>query len=87
MNSAESVPDLITPLVRQALQIAAQRFAATAASAGEIRSVEVDEAVAVLVLLAALRGPKARTAAFALADLLAERRGLERACESLFAWS
>lgn len=52
----------------------------------ETRDVTFDEGVAVLVLLGAMRGPRARLAASALADLLS-RRGLERACEVLVRWS
>jgi hypothetical protein len=45
-----------------------------------------DEGLAVLVLLGAMRGPRAKLAASALADLLS-RRGLERPCEVLVAWA
>ena len=52
----------------------------------ETRDVTFDEGVAVLVLLGAMRAPRARLAASALADLLS-RRGLERPCEVLVAWA
>jgi hypothetical protein len=52
----------------------------------ETRDVTFDEEVAVLVLLGAMRGPRATLAASALADLLS-RRGLERPCETLVAWA
>jgi hypothetical protein len=52
----------------------------------ETRDVTFDEGVAVLVLLGAMRGPRAKLAASALADLLS-RRGLERPCEVLVAWA
>jgi hypothetical protein len=52
----------------------------------ETRDVTFDEGVAVLVLLGAMRGPRAKLAASALADLLS-RRGLERPCEVLVSWS
>jgi hypothetical protein len=52
----------------------------------ETRDVTFDEGVAVLVLLGAMRGPRPKLAASALADLLS-RRGLERPCEVLVAWA
>jgi alkylhydroperoxidase/carboxymuconolactone decarboxylase family protein YurZ len=50
--------------------------------ATETAGVTVEEAQAVLALLAALRGPRAPSAAYALAAVL-DRRGLERAGEVL----
>jgi hypothetical protein len=41
----------------------------------------------VLATLGALRGPRSKLAASALAELLGRRRGLERTCEVLVAWS
>lgn len=52
----------------------------------ETRGVTFDEGVAVLVLLGAMRGPRAKLAASALAELLS-RRGLERPCETLVRWA
>jgi hypothetical protein len=52
----------------------------------ETRDVTFDEGVAVLVLLGAMRGPRAKLAASALAELLS-RRGLERPCEVLAGWA
>jgi hypothetical protein len=52
----------------------------------EIRDVDLDEGLAVLATLGALRGPRSKLAAYALAELLGERRGLERAGEILVAW-
>jgi hypothetical protein len=52
----------------------------------ELRDVDLDEGLAVLGLLAAIRGPRSKPVAFALADLLSGRRELERACEVLVAW-
>jgi hypothetical protein len=54
--------------------------------ATETAGVTVDEAQAVLALLAALRGPRGGSAAHALAELL-DRRGLERAGEVLIRWA
>jgi hypothetical protein len=48
--------------------------------------VTVEEAQAVLALLAALRGPRAAFAARSLAELV-YRRGLERAGEVLIRWA
>jgi hypothetical protein len=47
----------------------------------------MDEALAVLSLLGAMCGARSRPAAFALADLLGQRKGLERACELLIQWA
>jgi len=52
----------------------------------EVRDVDLDEGVAVLAALGALRGPRSKQAASALAELLS-RRGLERTCELLVAWA
>jgi hypothetical protein len=52
----------------------------------ETKDVTFDEAVAVLGLLGAMRGLRAKLAAGALADLLS-RRDLERSCEVLVAWA
>jgi hypothetical protein len=52
----------------------------------EVRGVDMDEGVAVLAALGALRGPRSKQAASALAELLS-RRGLERTCELLVAWA
>jgi hypothetical protein len=49
--------------------------------------VTLGEGLAVLGLLSVLHGPKSKPAAAALAELLSERRGLERACEVLVAWA
>jgi hypothetical protein len=54
--------------------------------ATETAGVTVEEAQAVLALVAALRGPRAASAAHALAELL-DRRGLERAGEVLIRWA
>jgi hypothetical protein len=51
----------------------------------EVPKVEMRESQAVLSLLALV--PVSRLAAGALAELLARRRGLERACEVLVAWA
>jgi hypothetical protein len=53
----------------------------------EIHGVELDEGQAVLATLAAIGGSQSKAAAFALADLLSGRRGLEQACQVLVAWS
>ena len=47
---------------------------------------DFDEAQAVLAALGALRGPRAKAAARALAELL-YRRGMEGACQALLAWA
>jgi hypothetical protein len=52
----------------------------------EVRDVDIDEGLAVLATLGALRGPSSKVAASALAELLS-RRGLERTCEVLVAWA
>ena len=49
-------------------------------------AVDFDEAQAVLATLGALRGPRAKAAARALAELL-YRRGMERACQVLLGWA
>jgi hypothetical protein len=54
--------------------------------ATETAGVTVEEAQAVLALLAALRGPRGPSAARSLAELV-YRRGLERACEVLIRWA
>jgi hypothetical protein len=54
--------------------------------ATETAGVTVDEAQAVLALLAALRGPRGPSAARSLA-VLVDRRGLERAGEVLIRWA
>ncbi len=51
----------------------------------ETSDVTLDEAQAVLVLLASLPGPRGKTAARALGELL-DRRGLERAARALLDW-
>jgi hypothetical protein len=51
----------------------------------EEAGVDLHESQAVLALLSAI--PEHRNAAGALAELLARRRGLERACEVLVAWA
>jgi hypothetical protein len=51
----------------------------------EVPKVEMRESQAILSLLALV--PVTRLAAAALAELLARRRGLERVCEVLVAWS
>jgi hypothetical protein len=51
----------------------------------EVPKVEMRESQAILSLLALV--PVSRLAAGALAELLARRRGLERACEVLVAWA
>jgi hypothetical protein len=51
----------------------------------EVPKVELRENQAILSLLALV--PVSRLAAAALAELLARRRGLERACEVLVAWA
>jgi hypothetical protein len=48
---------------------------------------DVNEALAVLVLLAALRGSGNKAAASGLAEVLAARRRTERAAEVLVAWA
>jgi hypothetical protein len=53
----------------------------------ETSGVNMDEALAVLSLLGAMCGPRSKPAAFALADLLSQRKGLERACEILIRWA
>ena len=53
--------------------------------AQEAPKVDMRESQAVLSLLALV--PVSRLAAAALAELLARRRGLERACEVLVAWA
>jgi hypothetical protein len=51
-------------------------------------SVELGEGLAVLALLQAMQDhARAKLAGSALAELLSRRRGLERACELLVAWS
>lgn len=52
----------------------------------EVRAVDLEEGLAVLGLLGAMRGPRSKLAASALAELLS-RRGLERTCEVLVAWA
>jgi hypothetical protein len=47
----------------------------------------MDEALAVLSLLGAMCGPRSKVAAFALADLLNQRKALEQACETLVRWA
>ena len=54
--------------------------------ASETAGITVEETLAVLPLLAALRGPRGPSAAYALAALL-DRRGLERAGEVLVRWA
>jgi hypothetical protein len=49
----------------------------------ETRGVSLGESLAVLALLGSLNGPRASEACHALADLLAGRRGFERAGEAL----
>jgi hypothetical protein len=51
----------------------------------EVPKVEMRESQAILSLLALV--PVSRLAAAALAELLGRRRGLERTCEVLVAWS
>jgi hypothetical protein len=51
----------------------------------EVPKVEMRESQAIPSLLALV--PVSRLAAAALAELLARRRGLERACEVLVAWA
>jgi hypothetical protein len=53
----------------------------------EARGVKLDEALAVLALLAVMEGPRVRLAGFALADLLSQHKGLEQACERLIRWA
>jgi hypothetical protein len=53
----------------------------------ELRDVDLDEGLAVLAALGALRGPRSKQAASALAELLSRRRELERTCEVLVAWA
>jgi hypothetical protein len=53
----------------------------------EIRDVDLDEGFAVLATLGALRGPRSKVAASALAELLSCRRELERGCEALVVWT
>jgi hypothetical protein len=53
----------------------------------ETSAVNMDEALAILSLLGAMCGPRSKPAAFALADLLGQRRGLERVCKLLVAWA
>jgi hypothetical protein len=53
----------------------------------ETGSVQLDEGLAVLALLAVMQGPHSKPAASALAELLSRRRGHERACELLVAWA
>ena len=53
----------------------------------ETQGVELGEALAVLSLLGVMCGPRSKAAAFALADLLSQRRGLEQACERLIRWA
>jgi hypothetical protein len=53
----------------------------------EVGDVALDEGLAVLSLLAALRGPRGSLAASALAELLSRRRGLEPISEVLVAWA
>jgi hypothetical protein len=53
----------------------------------ELRDVDLDEGLAVLGLLGAMRSPRSKLAASALAELLSRRRGLERTCEVLVAWA
>ena len=52
----------------------------------EAGDVELGEGLAVLALLEAMQGPRAKIAGSALAELLSRRRGLERACEALVSW-
>jgi hypothetical protein len=51
----------------------------------EVSKVEMRESQAILSLLALV--PVSRLAAAALAELVSQRRGLERACEVLVAWA
>jgi hypothetical protein len=51
----------------------------------EVPKVEMRESQAILSLLALV--PVSRLAAVALAELVSQRRGLERACEVLDAWA
>jgi hypothetical protein len=51
----------------------------------EVPNVEMRESQAILSLLALF--PVSRLAAAALAELVSQRRGLERACEVLVAWA
>ena len=53
----------------------------------ELRDVDLDEGLAVLATLGALRGPRSKLAASALAELLGRRRELERTCGVLVAWA
>jgi hypothetical protein len=53
----------------------------------ERSAVNMDEALAVLSLLGAMCGPRSKVAAFALADLLNQRKALEQACETLVRWA
>jgi hypothetical protein len=53
----------------------------------EVPDVDLEEGLAVLGLLGAMRGPRAKLAASALAELVSRRRGLERACEVLVGWA
>ena len=55
-------------------------------TARELRDVNLDEGLAVLATLGALRGPRSKLPASALAELLSRRRELERTCEVLVAW-
>jgi hypothetical protein len=52
----------------------------------EARGVTLEEGQALLATLVALAGERKRNAAFALPELLS-RRGFERSCEVLVAWS
>jgi integrase len=61
-------------------------FSIAAGFCREAKEVTFDEALAVLSLLGAMRGPRVKLAAAALADLLS-RRGLERPCEVLVRWA
>jgi hypothetical protein len=59
-------------------------FRATAAC--EVSDVSLEEAQAVLALLAVLRGPRSASAARSLAELV-YRHTLEQACEVLIRWA
>lgn len=53
----------------------------------ELRDVDLEEGLAVLATLGALRGPRSKFAASALAELVSRRRELERTCEVLIVWA
>jgi hypothetical protein len=53
----------------------------------DLRDLDLDEGLAVLAALGALRGPRSKLAASALEELLGRRRGLERTCGVPVAWA